>query len=147
LAAQLGQVGGEAVLASGFGGQLALLGRDALTRGDQLLLEPLQPAQGIAGVAAGAGGGQLRRQGRIGAQEFGRRRGGRQPQGAAAAGQRQAGRHARWLRSIGPGGGKQRDRTGSGQQQEEQTRARPVQHAGKGNAGWMIATGAAIRHE
>jgi hypothetical protein len=30
LAAQLGQVGGEGVLAGGFGGQLALLGRDPL---------------------------------------------------------------------------------------------------------------------
>jgi hypothetical protein len=30
LAAQLGQVGGEGFLAGGFGGQLALLGRDPL---------------------------------------------------------------------------------------------------------------------
>jgi len=30
LLTQLGQVGGEAVLAGGFGGQLALLGRDPL---------------------------------------------------------------------------------------------------------------------
>jgi hypothetical protein len=30
LLTQLGQIGGEGVLAGGFGGQLALLGRDAL---------------------------------------------------------------------------------------------------------------------
>jgi hypothetical protein len=64
-------------LADGFGGQLALLGRDPLARGGQLLLQVLQPAQGIAGGAAGGGGGQLCRQARIGPQQLGRRWGGR----------------------------------------------------------------------
>jgi formyltetrahydrofolate synthetase len=65
------------LLAGAFGGQLALLGRDALACSRQLLLQSLQPAQGIAGDAAGGGGGQLRRQARIGPQELDRRRGGR----------------------------------------------------------------------
>jgi hypothetical protein len=77
LAAQLGQIGGEGVLADGFGGQLALLGRDPLARGGQFLLQQLQSAQGIAGGAAGGGGGQLCRQARIGPQQLGRRWGGR----------------------------------------------------------------------
>jgi hypothetical protein len=126
LAAQLGQVGGEGLLAGGFGSQLALLRCDALAGGGQLLLQALQPAQGIAGGAAGGGCGQLRRQDWIGPHELGRRRAGGQPQGAAAPGQRQAGRHARRLRCVGPGGGKQRDRPASRQQQGEQKRTRPA---------------------
>ena len=118
-------------------------------------------------AAAGGGGGQLRRQGWIGPQELGRRRGGGQPQGAAAPGHGQAGRYARWLRRIGPGGGYGRDRRASRQQQGEQKRAGPAlveqtvsgprakgkhqrnagqaQHAGDSKSGWMIAMGAAIR--
>jgi hypothetical protein len=126
LLTQQGQVGGEGFLANGFCGQLALLGGDALARVGQFLLQSLQLAQGIAGVAAGGGGGQLRRQGRVGPQELGRRWGGRQPQGAAAPGQRQAGRHIRRLRRIGPGRGKEGDRSASRQQQGEQKRARPA---------------------
>lgn len=51
--AQIRQVAGQSLLAPGLGGELLLLHGDALAGGGKLRFDSLQPAEGIAGRAAG----------------------------------------------------------------------------------------------